>query len=59
MSKTARKGVRKLKRTTVIIDPDLWANVRIQAMRESRPAVRVLEEALRAYLKKKGVKLDG
>ena len=38
-------------KATVELERDLWQKVRMQGLRENRPAVAIVEEALRQYLK--------
>jgi predicted transcriptional regulator len=39
-----------MKRTTVVLDPELEISLKLEAMRQRRPSSELLREALRAYL---------
>ena len=51
----AKKKVTRVK-TSLAIDRDLWTLLRVQAVREHRPAYEILDDLLRAYLKAKGAR---
>jgi predicted CopG family antitoxin len=44
---------KKLSRTTILIDKELWKNFRIMAMKEGRSASALLEELIKKRLEKK------
>jgi len=53
-AKTAKEGkitARKKKQIGVLVDTELWKEIKILAIREDRSEGEVLDEALRFYLK--------
>ena len=39
-----------MKRTSVVLDPELKISLKLEAMRQRRPSSELVREALRAYL---------
>ena len=44
------------RKTSLAIDRQLWNQLRIQSLKEGRPAYHILNELIAAYLQKKGAK---
>jgi hypothetical protein len=49
------KVVGRRRKTSVALDDRLWRAFRVQALREGRPSYEILDQLVRAYLKKQGV----
>ncbi len=55
-AKRAKEGkiAAKKKQIGVLVDTELWKEIKILAIREDRSEGEVLDEALRSYLKNRG-----
>ena len=53
---TKRATTKKVpkRKTSLAIDRELWAKLRIQAITEHRPAYEILNEVIAGYLQRKG-----
>ena len=50
-AKQAKANIKKKKQIGVLVDTELWKEIKIMAIREDRSEGEVLDEALRFYLK--------